>query len=208
MFLWRIVMYMGKNRIETLVDGIFAIAMTLLVLDLAVPHINGQVSNLIVENALYGLLPSFISMVVSFFLLAMFWNIHHRIYSQIKSVNGTLLWINVVWLLFIVLVPFSASLNGDYAHLTITDLIFNINMLGIAILLFMNIYIINRNDSINVDANKDQLKSSEISTLIFISIALLAIVLSFITPTWGNLVYLLIFPLEYLADRNRMYVIS
>lgn len=62
-------MNMDKNRIETLVDGIFAIAMTLLVLDLAVPHINGPLSNLIIENSLETLLPSFISLVVSFILL-------------------------------------------------------------------------------------------------------------------------------------------
>lgn len=50
---------MTTNRIEALTDGIFAIAMTLMVLSLAVPDIDGQLSNLAVQNALYGLLPSF-----------------------------------------------------------------------------------------------------------------------------------------------------
>ncbi|MCK9151391.1 TMEM175 family protein [Methanobacterium alcaliphilum] len=200
MSVWRKYMYMGKNRIETLVDGIFAIAMTLLVLDLAVPHINGPLNEFIVQNALYGLVPSFISMVVSFVLLAMFWNIHHRIYSQIKSVNNTLLWINIIWLLFIVLVPFSASLNGEYGDFTISDLIFNVNMLGIALILLGNIYIIKRDDVINEKVDVNRLASSEKATIIFILIAILAIVLSFIVPRWGNLVYLLIFPIEMLMD--------
>lgn len=194
-------MHMSKNRIETLVDGIFAIAMTLLVLDLAVPHLNAPLSNMVIQHALYGLLPSFISLAVSFVLLAMFWNIHHRIYSQIKSVNTTLLWVNMIWLLFIVLVPFSASLNGDYGDFTISDIIFNINMLGIALVLFLNVYIINRSDFLHENADMGQLKSSEKSTLVFIAIALLALGLAFITPRWGNLVYLLIFPLEMLIDR-------
>jgi uncharacterized membrane protein len=192
---------MSKNRIETLVDGIFAIAMTLLVLDLAVPHLNAPLSNIIIQNALYGLLPSFISLVVSFVLLAVFWNIHHRIYSQIKSVNTTLLWVNVIWLLFIVLVPFSASLNGDYGNFTISGVIFNINMLGIALVLFLNVYIINRSDFLHENADMAQLKSSEKSTLVFIAIAIAALALSFVAPRWGNLVYLLIFPLEMLIDR-------
>ena len=195
-------MNMDKNRIETLVDGIFAIAMTLLVLDLAVPHINGPLSNLIRENALETLLPSFISLVVSFILLALFWNIHHRIYSQIKTVNTTLLWINLIWLLFIILVPFSASLNGDYGNYTISNVIFNINMLGIALVLFLNIYIINRSDFLHEGADTGQLASSERSTILFIIIVLLALFLAFITPRWGNLVYLLIFPLEMLMDRK------
>lgn len=194
-------MHMSKNRIETLVDGIFAIAMTLLVLDLAVPHLNAPLSNMVIQHALYGLLPSFISLVVSFVLLAMFWNIHHRIYSQIKSVNTTLLWVNMIWLLFIVLVPFSASLNGDYGDFTISDIIFNLNMIGIAVVLFLNVYIINRSDFLHENADMAQLKSSEKSTLLFIAIALLALALAFITPRWGNLVYLLIFPLEMLIDR-------
>jgi uncharacterized membrane protein len=192
---------MSKNRIETLVDGIFAIAMTLLVLDLAVPHLNAPLSNMAIQHALYGLLPSFISLVVSFVLLAMFWNIHHRIYSQIKSVNTTLLWVNIIWLLFIVLVPFSASLNGDYGNFTISDVIFNINMLGIALVLFLNVYIINRSDFLHENADMAQLKASEKSTLIFIAIAVAALALSFVAPRWGNLVYLLIFPLEMLIDR-------
>jgi uncharacterized membrane protein len=196
-------MYMSKNRIETLVDGIFAIAMTLLVLDLAVPDINGPLSNMIVQNAVYSLLPAFISLIVSFVLLAMFWNIHHRIYSQVKSVNGTLLWINIIWLLCIVLVPFSDSLNGKYGHFTISDAIFNVNMLAIASVLLLNVYIVRRNDSIlNEKADMNQLASSEKATILFILIALLALFLAFIIPRWGNLVYLLIFPLEMLMNRQ------
>jgi len=105
--------YLPTKRLETLVDGIFAIAMTLLVLGLAVPHINGPLSNMVVQNSFYSLLPNLFSFVLSFILLALFWNIHHRIFTQIKFINSTLLWINVVWLLFIVLVPFSASAIGE-----------------------------------------------------------------------------------------------
>src|ERR1039458_9818122 len=95
--------YMDTKRLETLVDGIFAIAMTLLVLGLAVPVIHAPITNGSVQTAIYNLIPNFISLVVSFVLLAIFWKIHHRIFKQINKMNGTLLWINVIWLLFIVL---------------------------------------------------------------------------------------------------------
>ena len=111
--------YMDTKRLETLVDGIFAIAMTLLVLGLAVPVIRPPLTNASVETAIISIIPNFISLVVSFVLLAVFWKIHHRIFKQINKMNGTLLWINVIWLLFIVLVPFSATLTGDYGQFTI-----------------------------------------------------------------------------------------
>ena len=57
--------YMPKNRLETLVDGIFAIAMTLLVLGLAVPHLTGQLSNTIIQESYYNLYPSFFAFVLS-----------------------------------------------------------------------------------------------------------------------------------------------
>jgi len=84
--------YMDTKRLETLVDGIFAIAMTLLVLGLAVPQINVPLSNAVVSNTIYNLIPNFISLVISFILLAIFWKIHHRIFKQINKMNGTLLW--------------------------------------------------------------------------------------------------------------------
>ncbi|MGZ7160534.1 MAG: TMEM175 family protein, partial [Methanobacterium sp.] len=120
-------LYFNKKRINTLVDGIFAIAMTLLVLNLVIPPFTGQINNFQLLNSLYKILPIFFSLVLSFLLLAMFWYLHHRIFNQIKIVNRTLIWINVVWLLFVILVPFSANLIGQYGNLTLANVIFDLN---------------------------------------------------------------------------------
>ena len=149
--------YRSTERLETLVDGIFAIAMTLLVLGLAVPQLSGQLTNEALQTAIYNLLPNFISLVVSFVLLAIFWKIHHRIFKQIKYMNGTLLWINVVWLLFIVLVPFSASLTGDYGQFSISHIIFNLNMLGIATLLYLNWHYADRSNFIHEKVDNQEI---------------------------------------------------
>ncbi len=189
--------FVSKNRIETLVDGIFAIAMTLLVLALAIPHINAPVTASAIQSSLYALVPSFYVLVLSFVLLAIFWNNHHRIYTQIKVVNGTLLWINIIWLLFIVLIPFSASLSGTYGSFTIVKVIFNLNMLGIAALLYVNAYILlHHKDYIHPDGNRQQLISSANSSLFFIIVVLIALTISFIQPSYANLAYLLIIPYE------------
>jgi uncharacterized membrane protein len=193
--------FMPTGRIETLVDGIFAIAMTILVLNLAVPDITAPLSNAVVQNALYSILHSFITLVVSFVLLALFWNTHHRIFNRIKHVDKVLLWINVIWLLFIVLVPFSASLTGKYGDFTISHVIFNINMLGISLFLYLNWYYAHRNGFIHEKVDDAEIKATKKVNISFILIVFLALILSFIFPSESSLVYLLIFPEEYLIGR-------
>jgi uncharacterized membrane protein len=195
-------LFMDTKRLETLVDGIFAIAMTLLVLALAVPDITGPLSNAAVQNALYGLIPSFYTLVISFILLALFWSNHHRAFHQIKEMNTVLLWINIIWLLFIVLVPFVASLTGRYGQFPISHILFNLNMLGIAFFLFLNWYYADRKNFINEKISSKDISITKRTNILFISIALLALLLSFFVPRFSALVYLLIFPLEYLIGRS------
>lgn len=192
---------MDTKRLETLVDGIFAIAMTLLVLGLAVPQITGPLSNAAVQESLYGILPNLFSLVLSFILLAVFWNIHHRMFKQIKYVNGPILWINLIWLLFIVLVPFSASLTGEYGSFPISHVVFNLNLLCIASLLYINWYLADRSEFIS-----EQVKTANITIVkrvngLFIGVALLALLLSYIIPDWSEMAYLLIIPLEQLIKK-------
>jgi uncharacterized membrane protein len=192
---------MKTDRLETLVDGIFAIAMTILVLTLAVPDISGTLSNEAVINALQGLLPALYTLVLSFVLLAVFWSNHHRSFHKIKEMNTILLWINVIWLLFIVMVPFSASLTGKYPEFPISHIIFNINMVGIAFFLTLNWYYAKRSNFVDENTDSKQLTVIWRTDLLFIAIALLALLLCFVVPRFTGLIYLLIFPLEYLIGK-------
>jgi uncharacterized membrane protein len=192
--------YMSKSRLETLVDGIFAIAMTLLVFDLPIPRFNGPLTDTIFQSSIYSLLPVFISLILSFILLAVFWNIHRRIFNQIDVTNNILLWINIIWLLFIVLVPFTSILSGEYGQFILSRVLFNANMLGIAVFLYLNCYFVSRSEFLNEKSDMTKLKSSERSSLFFIVITILALFLAFLTPHW-SFVYVLIIPFELLIDR-------
>ena len=193
--------FMDTKRLETLVDGIFAIAMTLLVLALAVPDITGPLYNSAVQNSLYSLIPSFYTLVMSFILLALFWSNHHRAFHKIDEMNTPLLWINVIWLLFIVLVPFSASLTGKYGEFPISHIIFNLNMLGIALFLGLNWYYATKKNFIDEKVSPRDITVTIRTNVLFIVISLLALSLSFVLPRWSALVYLLIFPLEYMIGK-------
>lgn len=192
---------MKTKRLEALVDGIFAIAMTLLVLSLVVPQITGPLSETAVENALYSVLPNFYILVLSFVLLALFWNIHHRVFNHVKYVNGTLLWINIIWLLFIVLVPFSSSLVGDYGAYPISHIIFNLNLLGIAFFLYLNWFAAERSEFIHEKIDTSHITTVKRVSVLFIGVALLALALSPVIPHWSETAYLLMIPLEALIKR-------
>lgn len=193
--------YMPTKRLETLVDGIFAIAMTLLVLGLAVPHLTGQLSNTIIQESYYNLLPSFFAFVLSFILLAAFWNRHHRMFNQIKMIDSNLLWINIIWLLFIVMVPFSASSIGQYGDYTLPCAIFNLNMLLIGLFLYLNMNYAIKKNFMNEEANTTLIKKSKRNNEVFIIIALIAIILSFQITSNSTLTYILLIPLQLAINR-------
>jgi len=97
-----------KNRLETFVDGVFAIAITLLVLEFVIPVLPH--SNLTILNFIESLKPKFVGYFLAFFLLGMLLNSHNRQFRNIEIADQTLWWINLVFLSFIVLVPFVTSI--------------------------------------------------------------------------------------------------
>jgi uncharacterized membrane protein len=193
--------YMPTKRLETLVDGIFAIAMTLLVLGLTVPHINVPLSNTVIQESYYTLIPNLFSFVLSFILLAAFWNRHHRMFNQIKMIDSNLLWINIIWLLFIVMVPFSASSIGQYGDYTLPCALFNLNMLLIGLFLYLNMNYAIKKNFMNEEANTTLIKKSKRNNEVFIIIALIAIILSFQITSNSTLTYILLIPLQLAINR-------
>lgn len=104
-------MTQATTRIETLSDGVFAIAMTLLVLDLKVPV--GVPPNELL-NAVIHLGPQFGAYCVSFMVLAVYWIGHHNQFHLISHTDRTLLWINIFFLMSIAFLPFSTGLLASY----------------------------------------------------------------------------------------------
>ncbi|NVN94003.1 MAG: DUF1211 domain-containing protein [Bacteroidetes bacterium] len=104
---------MTKNRLEAFSDGMFAIIITILVLELKVPELATN-SAQDFFHSLYELLPKFISFIFSFFLLSIFWVNHHNILHQVEKVDIKLLWLNILFLFFSTLFPFIAAFIGNY----------------------------------------------------------------------------------------------
>ena len=105
---------MDSRRVETLADGVFAIAMTLLVLEVHVPDIAAPITGAGMIDALTSILPSVAGYAVSFVILGMIWIGHHNQFHYIRRVDRTLLWINIFYLLCVAFVPFATAFLARY----------------------------------------------------------------------------------------------
>ncbi|MDD3071229.1 MAG: TMEM175 family protein [Methanoculleus horonobensis] len=123
-----------KNRAEALTDGIFAFAMTLLVISLDIPEGLRDPSDAAVAAMLAGQVPALFHYFLAFFILASFWIAHHAQVDRLRHIDRTFLWINIGALMFVVLVPFSVSLISDYPGETFAAVIFEANLLFIGLL--------------------------------------------------------------------------
>ena len=126
-----------SSRIESLTDGIFGFTMTLLVTHLTLPRLAHPVTNAILFNAIMTVFPQFFIFLLSFFLLAVLWGTHHRQFSYIVRSDGILMWINMLRLLFVILVPFSSELVGNYGSLNVAVLFFNLNIFFLCVISYV-----------------------------------------------------------------------
>jgi len=97
---------MGKNRLEAFSDGVIAIIITIMVLELKVPHGEGI-------ETLVPLLPVFLSYILSFVYLGIYWNNHHHMLHVTQRVIGPMLWANLHLLFWLSLVPFATGWMGE-----------------------------------------------------------------------------------------------
>lgn len=184
---------MSTKRIETLVDGIFAIAMTLLVLSLEVPRIPYPATNAQILDVLTSMAPQFFIYILSFLLLATFWRINHAQFHLIKKTDQGLLWINVFWLLLVALVPFSTNLVGDYGYLTVPMVFFHLNLLLIGLVYNWNWYHASSHGFLDESLDENFIRSQKIINLTLPVCALVAIVVSFFAPEYSPMIYILTF---------------
>jgi uncharacterized membrane protein len=108
---------LAMERIVFFSDAVMAIAITLLAIDLKVPEIDTLTAAAELPMRLRALGPQFMSFVISFFVIGIYWTSHHRYFRFIKRYDGGLIALNMLFLLFVVLMPFVANLFGHYYDL-------------------------------------------------------------------------------------------
>ena len=186
----------GKNenlisaeRLKALADGVFAVAMTLLVLELVIPELKDN-SNAELTRALIAMWPKFLAYVLSFLIAGIFWLVHHSIFDAIKYYDSTLVWINIIFLLFVALIPFTTSLLGEYFLQKTATIIYGIHLL----LMFIGGYSLWtystwKRKLVSSDLDPDLIKGAKRMGYLYFAILAIAIVVAFIIPAISIIIY-------------------
>ncbi len=182
-------LYFPTNRLETLTDGLFAIAMTILVVTIEIPMGPIHTSQLFLQTT-GEILPKYVVYFLSFLILAGFW-INHHILFLIKKANMTLIWINVFWLMFIALVPLSTSLIAQFPQYQLSQLIFDVNILIVGLFAYM-IWKYSVDHDLILEKVKPYDPYIKRITLFTPAIVILSMLISFINLKWSLLILFMI----------------
>ncbi|MBL0274483.1 MAG: DUF1211 domain-containing protein [Chitinophagaceae bacterium] len=139
------------ERLILFSDAVFAIAITLLVIEIKIPEIHENVSDKALLQSLGHLIPKFIGFIVSFMMIGLYWTVHHRMFGFVTSYSRKLLILNLVFLFFVALMPFSTGFYSEYSgpdmlrHQLMVPMIFYVlNFCGMGFMnYFMWVYITN-----------------------------------------------------------------
>jgi|SRR5260370_161040 uncharacterized membrane protein len=191
-------MQLGRNRIEALTDGVFAVAMTLLVLDIKVPELQQPLTAPELALKLLALWPKFFSYTISFVILGVYWIGHHVTLSFIRRADRLLLWINILFLLWVALVPFSTALLSEYPKTRLAIAIYGANLIAVGLTLALHWwYATAENRCVDPDIHPDLVRGAMYRTLMAPFVYIIAIGLSFFRAEVSLALYALV-PILYI----------
>lgn len=184
---------MGPARMEAFSDGVIAIIITIMVLEMKVPHGDSLAS-------LKPLIPVFLSYVLSFIYIAIYWNNHHHLMQAVRHVNGKVLWANIHLLFWLSLIPFVSGWMGEnhFARWPVIAYGLVVFMAGVAyyVLLQALIKLHGKDSTLGLAIGSD--KKGIWSVLICI----MGIGLCFIQPWLGVLSYALVAVIWFIPDQR------
>ena len=184
---------MSKGRMEAFSDGVIAIIITIMVLEMKVPH-GGRVQDLA------PLLPVFLSYVLSFVYVGIYWNNHHHMLHACTMVNGAMLWANLHLLFWLSLFPFATGWMGENHFAAAPTILYGIVlfMAGIAYLLLQQAIIgLQGQDSILKQAVGRDWKG-KVSPLLYLA----AIAVALRSPWISNAVFVIVALIWFIPDRR------
>ena len=171
------------DRIVNFSDGVFAIVITLLVLDIHVPDIPEGLVSQELPSQILALGPKFLSYAISFLVIAIYWQAHHRVFRPIRSYDRTLLWLNFLFLMAISFLPFPTSLLGEYSEEQLSVVIYAATA-AIASLLLVVIswYATSGHRLVDTDLHDEAERLRRLQGLAVPVVFLLSIGISFFSP--------------------------
>jgi len=185
--------WLTLNRIAALTDGIFAIVMTLLVLTLDLPEKVELMNHADIREFLNSQWHVLFIYMLSFLILAKFWTAHHSQFSHLKATNPTHLWLNILFLMFTALLPFTSDLAGELPIYWLSQIPFHINMFLISITFLMSwLYASKDRRLLKDDVSEDLIKYISLKARVTPLVAMICMITAFIIPAYSSVPYLMI----------------
>lgn len=184
---------MGKNRLEAFSDGVLAIIITIMILEIKIPHGDELIS-------LRPLIPKLISYILSFTYIGIYWNNHHHLFHTVQKVSGTIMWLNMALLFSLSLLPFATDWMGENHFTQWPVVIYGVTLIipGITYyLLSQSIIALHGKDSVLAKA-----VGKDIKGILSFVLYIIGIGLSFVHPMLGFVIYVLVAMMWFIPDRR------
>lgn len=187
------------GRIVAFSDGVFSIAITLLVLNLGIDKglTEGQI-----DNALWDQREMFLAYGISFAVIGRFWLVHHRFFSEVNAFDGRMIGLNLLYLGWIVLIPFSSEVLGEYGGKTTAVVIYSVNLAVVVLLGLLMGVDARRRGLTKIDDRTH--RENQIRATYIAGIFLLSIPVALVAPNLAPWLWLVLFidPASRLAGRG------
>jgi TMEM175 potassium channel family protein len=184
---------MTKERLTAFSDGVIAVIITIMALEMKVPHGTGL-------DALWPLAPVFGSYVLSFVYVGIYWNNHHHLLYAARSIDGRILWANLHLLFWLSLIPFCSGWMGENHFETLPVALYGgvLLMCGIAYYILPRLLIVHHGHKSNLAIALGSDGKGIVSVLLYI----LAIVLAFFSPPAAFAIYVFVAAIWFIPDRR------
>ncbi len=184
---------MGKGRLEAFSDGVIAVIITIMVLELHLPHGDDLA-------ALRELTPVFLSYVLSFVFIGIYWNNHHHMLHATTRVNGKVLWANLHLLFWLSLVPFTTGWIGEHHEASIPTAVYGAVLLAssVAYLILSKTIIATEGPDSKLGAAVGSDRKGMLSSLLYA----IAIPVAFLAPLVSDIIYVAIAATWFVPDRR------
>ncbi len=185
------------DRVANFTDAVIAIALTLLVLNIDVP--SGRPDSE-VADIVRGVGPKLFTLTLSFVIIAVFWRFHHRLVARLTSMSPRWVWANMVFLLTIVLVPFSSELIGEYGSTAPAVIVYAVNITALSWSLMLLDVVALRDDAVDPQARRS-IRGGALSSFFVGAVFVVSIPVAFVSVTAAEVSWFLCWPAGAVADR-------
>lgn len=184
---------MNKSRLEAFSDGVIAILITIMVLELKIPHGADW-------ESLQPIFPVFVTYVLSFVYIAIYWNNHHHLLQATKKINGAVLWANTHLLFWLSLIPFTTGWMGENHFEQLPTAVYGANLFaaGVAYTILQTLLIREHEANSNLEAALGKDIKGKISLVCYV----LAIAFAFFSQWISGALYVLVALMWLVPDRR------